>query len=65
MTIKTPFKDFIAERGNATKLADELNITKGAIAQWQEVPIKRVHAVAAFIGCTPQELRPDFFGEVV
>ena len=55
------FADFLAVRGNLTRLADALGITKGAVAQWDKVPIKRVTAVEKETGIDRAILRPDFF----
>lgn len=56
------FRDFLAIHGNASRLAEGLDITKGAVAQWDGiVPIKRVPAVEAITGIHRTKLRPDFF----
>jgi len=51
--------------GGRQALADRLGITPQAISMWPQVPAKRVLAVAAATGhkVTPQQLRPDIFGE--
>lgn len=55
------FKEYISVHGNVTKLADGLKITKGAVAQWTQVPIKRVIDVERITGIPRSLLRPDYF----
>lgn len=52
-----------AERGRLTKLAIDLDVTPGAIAQWRKVPAERVRAVSSATGIKPHELRPDIFSQ--
>ena len=44
-----------------SELARGLNITRGAIAQWNEVPLKRVVDVSKLTGIPPHVIRPDVF----
>jgi hypothetical protein len=55
------FQAYLAIHGNASRLADALGITKGAVAQWSDVPIKRVPDVERITGIDRSKLRPDFF----
>lgn len=55
------FKTYLSTYGNKTRLAEALDITKGAVAQWDEVPVKRVLEVERVTGIARHELRPDFF----
>jgi DNA-binding transcriptional regulator YdaS (Cro superfamily) len=48
--------------GSAKKLADALDISPPAIAQWNEVPVKRVLDVERISGVSRHELRPDIYG---
>ena len=57
------FEKYIGVRGNVTKLAKALKITKGAVAQWDNVPINRVLDVERITGIPRASLRPDFFTE--
>ena len=50
---------FAAERGRKLKLAKALGITHGAVSQWDDVPIERVHDVSRLTGIPAHELRPD------
>jgi DNA-binding transcriptional regulator YdaS (Cro superfamily) len=52
-----------AERGRLTKLAIDLRVTPGAIAQWRKVPAERVKSVSEATGIKPHELRPDIFSQ--
>jgi pyruvate kinase len=50
-----------AERGRLTTLAAGLEITPGAINQWDEVPAERMGHVSRLTGIPLTELRPDIF----
>ena len=52
---------FNAERGRRVALADGLNISPGAVSQWDRVPPGRVKAVARLTEIPPHVLRPDWF----
>lgn len=43
-------------------LAREIGVTRGAIAQWNEVPADRIEAVSKATGIAPEVLRPDLAG---
>lgn len=50
--------------GSLTKLAQKVDVTKGAVGQWGDrVPAERVLDVARAVGfaVTPHELRPDLY----
>ena len=50
-----------AKRGRLSRLAEELEITPGAIAQWDEVPADKLVAIEAATGIPRQLLRPDLY----
>lgn len=52
-----------AERGRLSRLAEFMDITPGAVAQWTEVPAERMGDIASFTGIPMQELRPDIFAK--
>lgn len=54
--------DIFARVGSATKLAQELGITRQAISFWQQVPLSHVKAVAKITGMTREQIRPDIYG---
>jgi DNA-binding transcriptional regulator YdaS (Cro superfamily) len=58
---ETPLDRAIKEAGGLTKLAAFLNITKQAVAQWDEVPPLRVLEVERVSGVPRHELRPDLY----
>jgi DNA-binding transcriptional regulator YdaS (Cro superfamily) len=60
-TMETPLDRAIKEAGGLTKLAASLNITKQAVAQWDEVPPLRVLEVERVSGVSRSELRPDLY----
>jgi DNA-binding transcriptional regulator YdaS (Cro superfamily) len=47
--------------GNAAALARQLGISKQAISQWTEIPIRHVHRVNEVTGIPLTDLRPDVF----
>lgn len=58
----TSVKPLFAERGvKASHLAKALNITHGAISQWDRVPAERVLDVERETGIPRHELRPDLY----
>lgn len=50
-----------AERGRLSRLAEFMEITPAAIAQWDRVPAERLGDVARFTGIAMESLRPDIF----
>lgn len=50
-------------RGSLAKLADDLGVTRAAVAKWRQVPASRVLKVAELTGLTRHELRPDLYPE--
>ena len=50
-----------SERGLSVKIAKACGIERAAVYQWKRVPVERVHEVAAVIGQTPEQIRPDIF----
>jgi len=57
----TPLYRAIEAAGGLTKLAASLQITKQAVAQWDEVPPLRVLEVERVSGVSRHELRPDLY----
>jgi len=47
--------------GSAAQLARALNITRGAISQWEKVPAERVIEVERVTGVSRTVLRPDLY----
>jgi hypothetical protein len=45
-------------------LANKLDVTRGAVAQWQRVPAERIGEVSTITGIPPHVLRPDLFPTV-
>nr|WP_234902726.1 YdaS family helix-turn-helix protein [Agrobacterium vitis] len=43
------------------RLAREIGITRGAVAQWEKVPAERIGDVSRVTGIPMQALRPDLF----
>lgn len=43
------------------RLARELKLTRGAVAQWEKVPAERLREVAIATNLPVQVLRPDLF----
>lgn len=52
------------ERGFATKLSEELGLTRQAVSMWEKtgrVPPRHVMAVAKFMRLHPREVCPDLY----
>lgn len=47
--------------GGGAELARRLGISKQAISQWSEIPIRHVHKVHEVTGIPLTDLRPDVF----
>jgi len=47
--------------GSYAELARKLKITRGAVAQWNKIPIKHVVALERLTGIAREELRKDIF----
>ena len=50
-----------AERGRLSRLAESMDITPGAISQWDKVPAERIGDVSRVTGIPVDVLRPDIF----
>lgn len=53
----------VRDRMPLARLAREIGITRGAVAQWDRVPAERIGDVARVTGINPARLRPDLFAE--
>ena len=53
--------DAVRDRMTLARLARELQITRGAVAQWEKVPAERIGDVSRVTGIPIETLRPDIF----
>lgn len=53
--------DAVRDRMPLARLAREIGITRGAVAQWDKVPAERIGDVARVTGIPFNVLRPDLF----
>lgn len=53
--------DAVRERMPLSWLARRIGVTRGAIAQWKEVPAERMGEVSRATGIPMETLRPDIF----
>lgn len=51
----------VRDRMSLARLARELGITRGAVAQWEKVPAERIGDVSRVTGIPLHTLRPDLF----
>lgn len=51
--------DAVRDRMTLARLAREIGITRGAVAQWDKVPGERIFEVARITGLPVEVLRPD------
>lgn len=55
----------VAEKvGGVVALSKALGLSRGAVSQWEVVPLNRVKDVERITGIPRETLRPDFFGAV-
>lgn len=48
--------------GNASRLAEALQISRQAVFNWNRVPLKHVRFIAEKTGMKRDDLRPDIYG---
>lgn len=53
----------VRDRMSLARLAREIGITRGAVAQWDKVPGERLVSVSRVTGIPMERLRPDLFKE--
>lgn len=53
--------DAVRDRMPLARLAREIGITRGAVAQWEKVPAERLGDVSRVTGISFEKLRPDLF----
>lgn len=53
--------DAVRDRMPLARLAREIGITRGAVAQWEQVPAERLGVVSRVTGIPFERLRPDLF----
>ena len=53
----------VRDRMPLARLAREIGITRGAVAQWDRVPAERIGQVSKVTGIPVERLRPDLFEE--
>lgn len=51
----------VRDRMPLARLAREIGITRGAVAQWEKVPAERIGDVSRVTGIPLDVLRPDLF----
>lgn len=56
--------DAVRDRMTLARLAREIGITRGAVAQWTKVPAERLGDVSRVTGIPMNVLRPDLFEAV-
>ena len=49
------------EHGLITKVADELGITRSAVAQWKRVPPRHIVKVGKFLRIARRRINPDIY----
>jgi DNA-binding transcriptional regulator YdaS (Cro superfamily) len=53
--------DAVRDRMSLARLAREIGVTRGAVAQWKRVPAERLGQVSQVTGIPMKQLRPDLF----
>lgn len=52
-------QNVLSKVGGRRRLAELTGVTYSAVAQWEDVPVDRVAAVAAATELCPRDIRPD------
>ena len=55
-------KEIAKEAGGVVALSLALGLSRGAVSQWERVPLERVNNVARLTGIPRERLRSDIFG---
>lgn len=55
-------KEIATRAGGVVALSTKLGLSRGAVSQWEKVPLERVNDVARITGIPRERLRPDVFG---
>lgn len=55
-------KEIAKEVGGVVALSLRLGLSRGAVSQWERVPLDRVNDVARITGIPRERIRPDVFG---
>jgi DNA-binding transcriptional regulator YdaS (Cro superfamily) len=56
-----PIENIIEAGGGVVALAKQLKISKGAVSQWDRVPVNRVLDVERITGIPRQQIRSDIY----
>jgi len=59
---KERIREIAAKAGGVVALSKALNLSRGAVSQWRQVPVERLADVERITGIPRRELRPDIFG---
>lgn len=54
-------KEIAQKVGGVVALSRALGLSRGAVSQWEIVPLERVNEVARITGIPRELIRPDFF----
>ena len=60
---KLTLKEIAEPVGGIVALSLALGLSRGAVSQWNEIPLKRINQVSQLTGYPREQLRPDIFGE--
>lgn len=53
----------IKKAGSKAMLAKLCGVTRQAVGQWKQIPLKHVDAICSLLGMLREEVRPDVYGE--
>lgn len=62
LCMELTIKQIASRAGGVVELSRKLGLSRGAVSQWEVVPLNRVRAVSDLTGIPREELRPDVFG---
>jgi DNA-binding transcriptional regulator YdaS (Cro superfamily) len=57
-------KEIAVPVGGVVAMSLKLGLSRGAVSQWDKVPLERINDVAKLTGFAREEIRQDIFGEI-
>ena len=51
----------LSRRRAITEIAEALGVSRAAVSQWRQVPLRHLEAVAKLTGISKRKLRPDLY----
>jgi len=56
-------QEVYSQRGLASRVAEHLGLSNQVVSAWKRVPAHHVLRIATLLELSPEQIRPDIFGE--